>query len=125
MQVGTPLSSSTLRSSLTSLATHAGATAARDTVTLLATTRHDPSAPPPWPACRVATVWTSLYRAWVQAVVTTNVRWHAAGRNCGRCATRPPAGANRPRPCTACWYDGQPPPRADGYPDSAVPQRPY
>src|SRR2546430_15044223 len=114
MQVGTPLSSSTLRASLTSLATHAVATAARDTVTLLSTTRRDPSAPPPWLACRVATVWTSRYRSWVQAVVTTNVSWYEAGRNCGRCETRPPADANRPLPCTGCWYDGQPPPRADG-----------
>src|SRR5215216_3583824 len=115
MQVGTPLSSSTVRSSFhLSLATHAVATAARDTVTLLSTTRRDPSAPPPWPACRVATVWMSLSRSWVQAVVTPNVSWHEAGRNCGRYETRPPAGVNRPLPCTACWYDGQPPPRADG-----------
>ena len=35
-------------------------------------TRHDLSAPPPWLACRVATVWMSLHRAWVQAVVNPN-----------------------------------------------------
>src|SRR2546430_13869186 len=108
MQVGTPLSSSTLRASLTSLATHAVATAARDTVTLLSTTRHDPSAPPPWPACRVATVWTSLYRAWVQAGITTNVSWHAAGRKWGGGETKTPASENRPRPCPACRHDGPP-----------------
>src|SRR5215470_14061992 len=40
----------------------AAATVAPDTATPRARSTPDPSVPPPWLACRVATVWTSLYR---------------------------------------------------------------
>jgi hypothetical protein len=50
----------------------AAATAARETAAPRATSRRDPSMPPPWPVYRAATVWRSLSRWSAGAVANLN-----------------------------------------------------
>jgi hypothetical protein len=60
----------------------AAAMAARGRAALLASSRHGPSAPRPWPASVAATSWRSLYHSSAQAQPEAYASSHAAGKNC-------------------------------------------
>ena len=79
----------------------AAAMVARETTTLLATSRHGRSVPPPWPVYRAASVSLSPSRWSAGAAATVGVRPHAASKSCGTSDTRPTGGVRPLRLCTA------------------------